>query len=315
MKRFALLTLAGVMVLNVVAFLHARAMTHFQRGGSRTANAEALSAAGKLKVLVTGVTMPRPVNRNSPADFGLPFETIKVKGARGSELEVWRIRVANSRGIVLLFHGYTGSKDALLPVAREFLALGFEPWLVDFHGSGGSTGNTTSIGWHEAEDVANVFARAQAEVLPRRTVVFGSSMGAAAALRAVHAHGIRPAALILECPFNRMLDTAADRFALMKLPAFPFAHCLVFWGGVQQGFNAFAHNPEDYARSVRCPTLLMQGGRDGRVTLPQARSIATNLRTNCTLKIFPELGHESYLAANPGEWRKEVTDFLGRAGR
>jgi hypothetical protein len=54
----------------------------------------------------------------------------------------------------------------------------------------------------------------------------------------------------------------------------------------------------------------MQGGQDSRVTIPQAQTIADRLGTNGVFHLFPTLGHESYLAAQPEEWRKTVRDFL-----
>jgi hypothetical protein len=41
---------------------------------------------------------------------------------------------------------------------------------------------------------------------------------AAAILRAVSAHELSPDALILECPFDRLLTTVQNRFAAMRLP-------------------------------------------------------------------------------------------------
>jgi hypothetical protein len=62
-------------------------------------------------------------------------------------------------------------------------------------------------------------------------------MGSAAILRAVALRGISPAALVLECPFDRLLSSVENRFAIMGLPPVPVARLLVFWGGIQHGFK------------------------------------------------------------------------------
>ena len=254
---------AGFLAMNTVAWLHARAMSRFVRTGERTASPEKLSVLARAGVLLTGVTLLRPENRRTPKDFRLEFQMVRFPGAKGIQLEAWFIPASaeSAKGVALLFHGYGASKESLLPVAVEFHAFGWSTLLVDFHGSGGSAGDTTSVGWHEAEDVAAAFTAAATLAPGKPRVLYGASMGAAACLRAIHTLGLKPDALVMECPFDRMLTTVRSRFRAMRVPSWPFAELLVFWGGRQGSFDAFAHNPVDYARAVTCPVLLMHGGR------------------------------------------------------
>jgi len=285
-------------------------MMHFCSPGVRTREPEALTVLEKALVVAQGVKISRPTNSNTPTDFGLAFETVHFTGAHGLKIEAWRIRQAESKGTVILFHGYAGSKDSLLAAAKEFDAFGYETLLVDFFGSGGSEGNETSVGFYEADDVAGACSFVQVETPGRRVILYGVSMGAAAVLRAVHAHGIAPSGLILECPFDRLITTVQNRFTAMGLPAFPAAQLLLFWGGVQQGFDAFQFNPADYARDVRCPVLFMHGGKDARVHLAEAENIFRNFRGPTVFKKFPSASHQSYLSSNASEWRSSVNHFL-----
>lgn len=296
--------------LNVIAFVQARGMTHFAPAGTRTKPAELLTFGEKCGVLLSGVTLPKPVNEKTPSDLGLPFETITINSTDKITLEAWLISRPDSKGLVLLFHGYGASKASLLTVAKAFHGLGYETMLVDFRGSGGSSGQETSIGFYEADDVAATFVYAKKLKPARPVILYGASMGASAVLRSIHAQNIQPDALILECPFDRLLSTVQMRFNAMKLPSFPLAQLLVFWGGVQQGFNGFHHNPSDFARSVRCPVLLMHGDSDARVSAEQIEHIRKNLPSSTTFKMFPGLDHQSYLATQPEEWNKTVAEFL-----
>jgi alpha-beta hydrolase superfamily lysophospholipase len=141
-------------------------------------------------------------------------------------------------------------------------------------------------------------------------VLYGQSIGAAAILRAVSVQGARAEALVLECPFDRLVNTVGNRFRAMGLPAFPGARLLVFWGGVQQGFDGFGHNPVDYAADVSCPVLLLHGTDDPWVSVEQVQAIFHELRGPKRLQLFEGLGHESYLATRPGEWTQAVAGFL-----
>ncbi len=305
---FALFTL-----LNVLAYHHAWAMTHFVSEGARTKRPEQLSFMKKLTVFCTGVSIPKPRGQGkTPKDHGLPFEFHRLAGSGGGELEAWHIPHSRAKGIVLMFHGYASCKASLLAEAKSFHDLGFAAFLVDFHGSGGSSGCNTSIGMFEAEEVALAadYARTHWPALPQ--ICYGQSMGSAAILRASAILGYNPAALILECPFDRLLTTVGNRFGSMGLPAFPLAHLLVFWGGVQQGFNGFRHNPVEYAAHVACPVLHMQGTADPHVTREEAQAIFDNLGGEKKMELFAGIGHKPYLVNRPEQWRRAVGDFLAQ---
>src|SRR5262249_4060195 len=128
--------LAAFVLFNGVAFMHARAMTHYADGGSKTARPQNLGLFGKLRVLLTGVNVPRPINSRTPAQVGLPFEVCRFPADDGGELEAWHIPHARATGVVLLFHGYACCKTALLQQAHAFHDLGYAALLVDFRGAG-----------------------------------------------------------------------------------------------------------------------------------------------------------------------------------
>ncbi len=285
-------------------------MTHFVGSGIRTPPPEKLTLPQKAWVLLAGVRLPRPENRQTPSDFRLGYETVTFGSSDEVTIEAWLIRQSTSRGVVLIFHGYGGAKDSLLPATKEFHDLGYDALVVDFRGSGGSGGDTTSIGYHEADDVAAAVKFARALPGSKPIVLYGSSMGAAAILRAIQASGVQPDSIILECPFDNLLTTIQHRFDAMHLPAFPFAQLLTFWGGAQQGFNGFRHNPADYARQVHCPALLIHGGRDARVSVTEVRHIYDNLSGPKALELFPDFGHGSPVTQFPDRWRARVREFL-----
>jgi len=182
--------------------------------------------------------------------------------------------------------------------------------LVDFRGSGGSSGEATTLGVYEAGDVATSFELAARIAPDCPLVLFGRSMGSVAILRAIAHAGISPEGIIIECPFDRLLGTVAHRFTAMGLPSFPCAQMLVFWGGVQHGMNGFAHNPCEYAPRVNCPALVMHGELDKRVSVPEVQAVYDALAGPKRLEVFPATGHESCYRTRPDLWGRHVTEFL-----
>lgn len=297
--------LAVFLVMNVVAFFHAYKFTHFAEGlPAKTKNAGDMSFGEKLSALFLGVKNPRPENKGLPTRM---FETVTLQSNK--KIVGWSIPTAAAKGTVILFHGYGGSKSSLLDKSDEFLKLGYSTLLIDFMGCGASEGNQTTIGFKEAEEVRTAFdyLRQRGE---EKIVLFGTSLGAAAIMKAVSDYKLPAAALIVECPFGSMYQTVCARFRSMQVPPFPMAPLLVFWGGVQNGFWAFGHNPSTYARGITCPVLLLYGEKDEKVSREETDEIFANLGGKKTLRLYPLVAHENYLHNYCSQWVEDVRVFL-----
>ncbi len=301
---------AGLVLLNALAYSHAYAMTHYVAEGARTGKPEHLSASDTLKVLLRGVRVTRPASDRKPAELDPSCEALTLVAADGGSLSAWLCERGPATALVIVFPGYAAEKTKLLPEAKAFLEMGASVLLVDFRGAGGSSGSATTIGVREADDVAAVARYAKGHLPHASTVLFGQSMGAVAILRASNAQAVAPDAVILEAPFDTLLNTVRNRFSSMRVPSFPSAELLVFWGGVQCGFNGFRHNPVEYAKTLRCPALVMHGSRDLRVSVEECRRVFAAAPEPKAYREFDGVGHESYVAQYPGEWKAEVAKFL-----
>jgi len=309
----------GVLLFLWVARTQAIAMLHYTRapGVERTAAPENLSMLRKAGIIFSGVSIPRPENSTDPNSVNMPFEAFEVDNGRDDILEIWRIPVASPAASlaaprVLMFHGYAASKVSLLTTAEEFRNLGCECWLVDFYGSGGSTGESTSFGWFEAEDVVSVVAAADGGLnQDRPTILYGTSMGGSAIMRAVADLDVKVDGVIVESVFGNFRETVAKRFHLMHLPAFPAADLLLWFGGQELGFNAHRHNPIDYATRIDLPLLLLHGRSDTRATIDQVEIIRTSLSGPATLVEF-DAGHQMLAPRFPERWREAVQTFFDR---
>ena len=312
-RRLVALCIVAVVLfaaLNVVAYRHAWRMTHFVATGSRTESPQKLSVLGKLVVLFQGVEIRKPTVSVVPAKSPQPSRTVNFVTRDGVKLEAWDIPATPEQGVAVMFHGYAVSRQALLGEAGVLHELGWRTVLVDFRGSGGSEGWVTTLGWNEAEDVAAAAKWARHEWPSARILLSGQSMGAAAELRAMATKGVTADGIVAECPFDRFLTTVGRRYHRMGLPAFPFAELLVFWGGVQIGFNAFEHNPVTYASAVTCPALVLGGEHDPWVRPDETRRVASAVRGRTECIIFENGGHCGFWRDVPAEYRKILGEWL-----
>jgi alpha-beta hydrolase superfamily lysophospholipase len=270
-----------------------------------------------------GLGQPRRVNRKTPQDLGLPYSTQRISpqgqaiapSQTASEwIDLWSIPAADrprAKGQVLIFHGKDGHKGQLLKPAQVFHQWGYDVIMIDFRGAGRSSGYTTTIGVREAQDVVATVNYAQQSSDRRPLILYGLSMGSAAILKAIADGKIQPNGIILELPFARLLDATRGRIRDMKLPVSPVSEVVLFWGGFQHGFNGFTHNPEDYARRVHCPTLVLHGRRDRWTTESAVQSILQNLKGPKQLVTFPQAGHELLMGVDRATWLRVTDQFLG----
>lgn len=303
LRRLLRSALLVFLLMNLVAFLHAWRFTHFTDQQEAKPQAEELGWGRKIQYMFTGIPNPRPENEGEPAG---EFESVVLNDKYSTS--GWWMPLEMAEATIILLHGYGGKKSDLLERGEIFRSMGLNVLLLDFRGSGESIGRATSIGFHESEQVLAAYNWVKQKI-KSSIYIFGSSMGAVAALRAVYAHGVEPDGLILECPFGSLLQTTRARFRQLDIPSFPMAELLVFWGGVQQGFNGFSHNPETYARAVACPTLLFYGSKDPKVSDEETTAIFEALQGPKHRVDFPEAAHEDYLLKYRDKWLAEVHYF------
>ncbi|WP_375560308.1 alpha/beta hydrolase [Bernardetia sp. OM2101] len=303
--------LGGFVAANVMVYKHAYHFTHVTEG-ERSLSPESLSFSQKLKILLGGISLPKSENIISP--YTTSKRDVIFISTRNNKykLESWFDKVENSKGTVILFHGYGGCKSSYELEADYFRQIGYSTLLVDFVGHGGSEGKEISLGYHEADDVKAAFDYIKNQQKTKNIILYGSSMGAASILRAIAVYDLKATKLILECPFATMKQTVKGRFEVMGVPSQGLAEWLMFWGGLQHGFWAFTHNPQVYSKKVTIPTLLMGGKNDARVKNWEIDAIYENLATQKDKKekVWINAGHESYIMAEPKVWKEAIQIFL-----
>lgn len=295
-----------------------------------------------------GAQRYKPTIRTTPDAHGLPWQTCFFF-SRGHHIEAWHIPAssprssttampacavpstiadapaplsdsslsesvastsARGRGMILFFPGLGCTKDHQLPHAATFHDVGWDTLLVDFPGHGGSTGLCTSLGYHEAEDVANVMEDVRERFAPARIVLAGVSVGAVALLRAMRVRAIKPDALLLEGPFNSLVQTIHNRIRAMGVPSPVFAELLMLWGGMLHGYLPMRLRPERDAAAVSCPVLFLHAVPDAWITEAEARRVYDRLGGGRRLVRFADAVHGECLASDPALWRQEVDAFL-----
>lgn len=306
-KRYFLwalgILLLGFLLLNILAASHAYKFSHFIETNPDVGYTDTHEVT--LTELILGMDLNKP--QNTPVDL----DFIEVDTIFGAEnLEIWRFDMEPSLGVVALFHGYHATKSSLWKEALAFYRMGYSVVLVDFRAAGSSTGNTCSLGYFEAEDVRSTFNYCRENFPNKELFLYGSSMGAAAISRAVAQLAIEPQGILLQSAFPSMLGAVKQRFKMQGIPSFPSAQLVTFWGGYLNHFDALKHNPEEYATQINCPTLIIHGMLDDRVSFEDTKAIYNQISGPKQLAVFGNSGHESILNKEEPNWVYLVTNFM-----
>ena len=167
----------------------------------------------------------------TPQQVGLTLEDVRISGPRG-ELAAWYLPARNGCTLICC-HGIHDNRGQWLDqVARLHERGGYGAVLFDFAGHGHSDHGIVTYGVREREDVAAIIAwlRARGDVNMDGLAIMGYSLGAiTATLAAATLPELR--ALVIESGFADLQHDIAQLFTrFTRLPAFPLANLVVWWG-------------------------------------------------------------------------------------
>lgn len=253
---------------------------------------------------------PEPV----PAVPWGTLRELRLDTTDGEELGAWFAPGSIDKSPVLLLHGNGGCRSDCLDLAEWLAGDGHPVLLVTLRCHGDSSGERNDFGYSARRDVIAAVAWLESNCAGR-PVVWGRSLGAAAALFASGELGPRVAGYALECPY-RDLRTAVRNRVRVRLPQ-PFS-----WAAYT-GLSITAPlviddvdriSPIDAAAEVPkdVPVLLLAGGADAVATPAEAVAIGERIGRRAEVVVFESAGHVALYATDPERYREVGRRFLAR---
>lgn len=270
-------------------------------------------------------------NGKTPASFGMQFQNVEFKSRDGILLKGWYAPASVAKGgqplgTIIYCHGLHRSRVEMLPMAVFGHQLGYNALLFDFRNHGASGGTITSLGYWERLDAEAAVAYALTrEKAQRPVILWGVSMGAAAALMAA-AEDPQVDAVISDSTFLSFDNVIEHHYHLIigmvrrhwwwfpPLPAFPLANEVIAWSAWKAHFNPSDFNLKNAVDRISPRPILFVAVKDDVRMPPSIAQTLYSLDHSPLKQIVIVPGHRHGEGFNDARapYEKAVSGFLSR---
>lgn len=190
------------------------------------------------------------------------YEEIFLEGERGGSIHAFHLKIANPRGCILYFHGNTGSLQRWGVIAQSLTKFGYNVFIPDYRGYGKSCGIRTEELMHNDSLLCLDYLKTKFPI--DEIVIYGRSLGSGLAVKLASQEN--PKALILETPYNNLID-AAKKFA----PFIPVKMLL-----------KFTFKSDMWIGVINCPVFIFHGTKDSIISFQLGKKLfeAANGKNN-----------------------------------
>jgi fermentation-respiration switch protein FrsA (DUF1100 family) len=210
--------------------------------------------------------------------FTFPYthEERFLSAADGSRLHGLYFPTENPRGVLIYYHGNTGTLKRWGKQAPRFSRMGYDVLMPEHRGYGKSRGKLNEAALHA--DALLWYDWLKARWDEKDIVVYGRSLGSGLATPVAAAR--KPRLLVLETPFANLYDVAR-----YYLPILPYRILL-----------RYRFRNDVAVRRVECPVYIFHGKRDTIVPYSSALKLYSRVPTTVQRELFTfPKGHHSDL--------------------
>jgi len=229
----------------------------------------------------------------TPAEAGLPYESVEFRASDGVRLHGWWVPAPAASAVVLFLHGNGGNVSHRLEKLRVLYDLGLSTLIFDYRGYGQSEGRPDEAGTYRDAEAAWSYLTGRRGIPADRIILYGESLGGAVA--AYLARRFPARALVLEAAFTSLPEVAAELYPF--LPARRLAR--------------FRYDTRSYLEGVSCPVLIFHSRDDEIVAFSHALRLQA---TGPAPKVLVELrgGHNDAFLVARDRYEAGWRDFLQR---
>ena len=271
-------------------------------------------------MIVSGIAnVDRTEQEDHPDNYDLPHDDVEFLSRGGDvNLSGWHVYdpSAEKQPTLIIVHGINSNRTGgnRVALAALLFARGYDSLLFDLRAHGLSEGDNSTYGHAERWDVLGAFDYLlHVGVAEEHIAVLGVSMGAGASLIAL-VEEPRIKALIVDGPYANASELvnreAARRTPLPQWIMPVFNPTIKIMGGGIYGVDIGALKPEESARNISNPILVIHGDGDERVPVEHGIRVHQNAHPDSQIWVVSGVEHAAAFEHHPSEYVDIVTEYL-----
>lgn len=247
----------------------------------------------------------------SPRMLGYPEEDVSVD-SDGVKITGWWSDSGSDELVVVCCHGYLMNRCELMPMMVVLRDLEASWMFFDFRAHGKSGGKTCSMGKFEAHDVAAIVEWIRERKPEAKIVLYGSSMGGAAAAIALGDDPSLADALVLDGAFSSMDEAGRGWWDFIGGKTLAFFLAPTVWlGRLILKFDPAKVVIADYLSKVQHKPALFLAGEDDPIV--PMKSMLKNVEAagdDSFIERFEECGHGEARFKQPDRYQEVIRKFI-----
>ncbi|MFY0566077.1 alpha/beta hydrolase [Archangium lansingense] len=242
------------------------------------------------------------------------IEAHRLVTADGLGVGAWLVRGEPGTPCVLMLHGNGGSRTSLRSLLELLAGQGHCVLALSLRTHGDSEGEVNDLGWSARQDVLAGIAFLEREVPDRPRIVFGTSLGAAAAIFASREVGSRVQGYVLESPYRDLRTAVSNRLESYLLPGLDRLafHSMWLFGDALLPVPAEQFRPLDHVAGIpqEVPVLFLAGAKDRHARLFEVEDLAGRISSHARLEVFREGHHGTLRDSEPERYQRHLLEFV-----
>lgn len=247
-----------------------------------------------------------------PKDMSyLKREPIQIKARDGTIIEGDFSLHENQKGIVVLAHGYTWTREGCLKYAQFFYKNGYSVFLFDERSHGNSKYKYTTMGYLESRDICDIVSYLR-DRFGKEVIIglHGESMGAASVMMAL-GQDIDVQFAIEDCGYASLKELIKYKLRCMHLPSIFCFGSNIFLKMFEK-YHLEDVNPSKNASKSNIPLLIIHGESDDFVPFKDSDVIYKENINHAEKYTVKGAFHAESYEKNPQKYEEVVMDFINR---